>query len=96
MSNDSIAKNLAKDIVINQLKIGYALEEQIGGEHYKKYAIQPIEFVHKNNIPAIEASAIKYIVRHKDKNGAEDIKKAIHVLKILLELEYPDADNKTD
>ena len=65
-----------------------ALDEQEGGDHYKNYPIQPIEFVYKNNIPAIEASVIKYVVRHKDKNGKKDLEKAIHILRILIELEY--------
>lgn len=65
-----------------------ALDVQEGGGHYKKYKIQPIEFCHANNIPSIEANVIKYTVRHRDKNGVEDIKKAIHTLKILAKLEY--------
>ena len=65
-----------------------ALDVQEGGGHYKSFPIQPIEFVHKNGIPFIEGNIIKYICRHKDKNGAEDIKKVIHYCEILLELEY--------
>lgn len=64
-----------------------ALKEQIGGEHYK-CKIQPLEFIHSNNIPFIEANVIKYVCRHKQKNGVEDIKKAIHYLELLLELDY--------
>lgn len=65
-----------------------ALDVQEGGNHYKKYKIQPIEFCYANNIPAIEASVIKYAIRHRDKNGVEDINKAIHLLNILKDLEY--------
>lgn len=65
-----------------------ALDTQQGGSHYKGYAIQPVEFITRNNIPFIEGSVIKYVVRHRQKNGAEDIKKAIHYLELLLELEY--------
>ena len=72
-----------------------ALSTQIGGNHYKGYNIQPIEFFHANNIPAIEAIAIRYILRHRDKHGAQDIEKAIHVLSILKELEYGGKDNKS-
>lgn len=69
-----------------------ALEVQEGGNHYKKYKIQPIEFCYENNIPAIESNVIKYVVRHRDKNGVEDIDKAIHLLNILKELEYAKVD----
>jgi len=64
------------------------LDVQTGGNHYKKYKIQPVEFFHANNIPALEANVIKYTMRHREKNGAEDIDKAIHTLQILKELEY--------
>lgn len=64
------------------------LKEQIGGNHYSKLAIQPVEYCFHNKIPAIEAAVIKYVTRHKDKGGSDDILKAIHLLNILLELEY--------
>ena len=60
---------------------------QVGGDHYKQYAIQPIEFITKNNIPYIEGNIIKYIVRWKDKNGVEDLDKIIHYIELLKEIE---------
>lgn len=65
-----------------------ALDNQEGGHHYKEMAIQPVEFIHRNQIPFIEGSAIKYLCRHKRKNGAEDIRKVIHFCELILELEY--------
>ena len=38
-----------------------ALDVQIGGAHYKKMPIQPVEFVHKNGIGFCEGSAIAEI-----------------------------------
>ena len=64
--------------------------KQVGGDHYKKYKIQPDYFVFSNKIPYHEGSAIKYIVRHRDKGGADDIRKAIHFLELILEYEYTD------
>lgn len=64
--------------------------KQVGGTHYQSYAIEPIEFIVANDVPYREANVIKYVVRHKDKNGAEDIKKAIHYLEMILE-DYKDA-----
>lgn len=61
-----------------------ATDKQVGGEHYKT-TIQPIEYILANNLGFIEGNVIKYITRYKDKNGAEDIKKAIHYLEILLQ-----------
>lgn len=65
-----------------------ALDIQEGGQHYKKYEIQPIEFVVKNNIPALEANALKYVVRHADKNGMQDLRKARHYLELMAEMYY--------
>ena len=70
---------------------GTALEKQEGGNHYKGYSIQPIEYIHANNIPFAEGSVIKYVTRWRDKNGVDDLKKAIHFLELLIELESRNA-----
>lgn len=67
-----------------------ALDKQEGGNHYKHFAIQPVEFCHKNRIGFIESSVIKYVSRHQNKNGKQDLLKAIHFLELLIELEYPE------
>ena len=64
------------------------LKRQEGGDHYLEMEIQPIEFCYRNEIPTIESCIIKYVVRHQLKGGADDLRKAIHSLEILLELEY--------
>jgi hypothetical protein len=64
--------------------------DQIGGIHYKKLKIQPTEFIHANNLSFIEGNIIKYVVRHKDKNGIEDLKKAKHYIDLLIKFEYED------
>lgn len=64
-----------------------ALEKQEGGGHYMKCAIQPIEYIHANNLPFIEGNVVKYITRWRDKNGIEDLKKVIHYVELLMELE---------
>ena len=64
-----------------------SLEQQVGGEHYKNFAIQPVEFIHKNNLGFIVGNIIKYICRYKDKNGIEDLQKAKHYIDILIQLE---------
>jgi len=65
-----------------------AKDIQIGGSHYKHLAIQPADFIHDNRIPWLEGNVIKYVVRHRDKNGLEDLKKARHYLDMLIEKEY--------
>ncbi len=63
------------------------LEEQIGGSHYKGYNIQPVEFIESNSLTFLSGCAIKRLLRHKDKNGAEDISKAIHEMRLLIKLQ---------
>jgi hypothetical protein len=64
-----------------------ANDKQIAGNHYKKNGIQPWDYVVANNIGYLEGSAIKYITRWKDKNGIDDIRKAIHFLEKLIEVQ---------
>jgi hypothetical protein len=61
---------------------------QVGGNHYKDCKIQPTEFIHANNIPFIEGNIIKYVIRHRNKNGIEDLKKAKHYIDLLIQFEY--------
>lgn len=65
-----------------------ATESQVGGDHYAEMKIQPIEFAHANQFGPCETLALRYISRHRRKNGRQDIEKAIHVLELLLEFEY--------
>lgn len=67
------------------------LDTQVGGGHYKDLKIQPVEFIHANGLGFMEGAVIKYVARHKAKNGRQDLEKAIHFLQLLLELEYPEA-----
>jgi hypothetical protein len=53
-------------------------------DHYNMQ-IQPIEFIVKNNIPFREANIIKYVCRHRDKDGIDDLLKAQHYLQMLID-----------
>lgn len=65
-----------------------ASDKQIGGLHYRQLAIQPTEFIYRNNLGFIEGNVIKYVCRHREKNGRADLEKAIHYLQLLIEYEY--------
>lgn len=62
------------------------LKKQIGGDHYKKYMVQPLEFAEKVGLHPIIFCAFKYVCRYKDKNGKEDLNKALHCLSIHKEI----------
>ncbi|MBI8898382.1 DUF3310 domain-containing protein [Pseudomonas aeruginosa] len=72
------------------VEIPSALNKQEGGAHYKEQPIQPVQYIHANNIPYMEWNVVKYITRHRSKGGAEDIRKAIHYCQLILQMEYQD------
>jgi hypothetical protein len=62
-----------------------SFKKQVGGNHYKKYKIQPIEFIIKNNIGFVEGNILKYILRFKEKGGVQDLLKAKHYIELLID-----------
>lgn len=68
-----------------------ALSEQIGGAHYRAGGIQPVQFIEANALGFLEGCVVKRVTRHNRPGGKgrQDIEKAIHELRLLLELRYP-------
>jgi hypothetical protein len=64
-----------------------ALDTQVGGDHYKKLKIQPMEYSMANKLDPCQHTAIKYITRFRDKGGIADLEKAKHVIDMLIEFE---------
>jgi hypothetical protein len=66
-----------------------ALNDQIGGNHYKSFKIQPVEFIHINGLGYIVGNVIKYVCRYKLKHSSsiEDLRKARHYIDMLIEME---------
>ena len=63
-----------------------ALNKQVGGSHYRDKGIQPIIYIHANNLGFCEGNVVKYVTRWREKNGVADLRKAIHYLELLIEL----------
>lgn len=61
-----------------------AWSKQIGGDHYKKLAIQPMEYALQNKLDYAQANVVKYVTRHADKNGKQDLLKAIHNIELMI------------
>lgn len=68
-----------------------AMDHQVGGSHYKDFAIQPIEFIYKNKIGFIEGNIIKYTCRWRAKGGIQDLLKVKHYAEMLIEHARSDA-----
>lgn len=69
------------------------LDVQVGGGHYKSFKIQPVEYIDANGLDYLQGNVVKYVSRHKSKNGAEDVRKAIHYLELILQLQYGEGKN---
>jgi len=69
----------------NMFKEVFPSLRQEGGNHYKKHKIQPYEFITANELSFFQGNVIKYVVRYKDKNGIEDLKKIIHYCELEIE-----------
>lgn len=70
---------------------GGALDQQVGGTHYKNLRIQPAEFCYANNIGKLEGDVIAYVTRWRLKGGVEDLNKAKHTIDLIIALDqrYP-------
>jgi|TARA_S200002703_G_scaffold156060_1_gene160999 hypothetical protein len=63
-------------------------QKQIGGDHYKKYKIQPITFILENELGFCEGNIVKYICRYKQKGKEQDLNKIIHYVELLKSKHY--------
>lgn len=62
-------------------------DTQVGGDHYAKMAIQPMEYSMANGLDALQHTIIKYVSRFRDKNGIQDLEKARHCIDMLIQFE---------
>ena len=56
--------------------------------YYAKYEIDPWTFIIENQLGMDVGSVVKYVVRHQDKNGVEDLNKAIKCIEMMKEFYY--------
>lgn len=79
--SDSLVHYLSKFLTMTN-------DNSIDRPHYRNLEIQPVDYIFKNKLDFLEGNVIKYVSRHKEKGGANDIRKAIHYLQMILELHY--------
>ena len=63
-----------------------ANERQIGGDHYRRQAIQPWDFIIANGLDFMEGNVVRYVSRWRRKDGVNDLKKAAHYLQKMIEM----------
>lgn len=59
-------------------------DEQVGGKHYQK-KIQPWAYIEANNLDFFEGNVLKYLTRWKEKDGVQDLYKAMHYLEKVID-----------
>ena len=76
---ECIDRNLfrPKEIKADKIKPGY----------YHKGKVDTIKFCLENDLDFLRGNIVKYVVRYKEKNGLEDLNKAMEYLKRLIESE---------
>lgn len=55
-------------------------------KHYTQGKIEVIDFILDQKMPYLESNILKYICRHRYKNGLEDLKKAQWYINKLIEV----------
>ena len=62
-----------------------ANDKQVGGDHY----MTPVQhWDWAQYLPYLEGCATKYIGRHAEKNGRQDLEKALHFISKIIERDY--------
>lgn len=59
---------------------------QVGGDHYQKMGIQHWDFAASNHFDYFQGAITKYVSRWKNKNGVQDLEKALHFLQKYIEV----------
>lgn len=59
------------------------LDHQVGGTHYKDMQYQPFQLIERTGVDFFCGNVIKYVSRYKNKNGVEDLQKALHYIKYM-------------
>ena len=72
--------------VVQQVTTVTPNDIQVGGTHYKEQDIQPWDAIHAGGLGFFSGNVVKYVARHNQKGGINDLRKARHYLDKLIEL----------
>lgn len=60
--------------------------KQVGGDHYSRHLIQPVDIIDEYELNYFEGNALKYILRRKG-DRLQDLEKAKHYIEMCIERE---------
>lgn len=75
----------ARTPVVQQVTTVTPNDIQVGGEHYKSQTIQPWDAINAWGLGFLGGNVVKYMARHAQKGGVEDLRKARHYLDKMIE-----------
>ena len=84
-----VVKRVAREDVkpiVQQVTTVTPNDVQVGGTHYKEQDIQPWDAIHAWGLGFFSGNVVKYVARHNQKGGVDDLRKARHYLDKLIEL----------
>lgn len=64
-----------------------ALDVQVGGNHYKKWAVQPVQIIVLDNLSFLHGCVLKRLLRDKG-DRKEDLQKVLHELNLIEQLHH--------
>lgn len=64
-----------------------ALDVQVGGNHYKKWAVQPVQIIVLDNLSFLHGCILKRLLRDKG-DRKEDLQKVLHELNLIEQLHH--------
>lgn len=68
-------------------------DTQVGGDHYRKMAIQPFQYSMANKLDPMQHTIVKYVTRFREKGGVQDLEKAKQTIDLLIDWENNHATN---
>ena len=63
------------------------LSYQVGGDHYTKLKIQPVEYITANELTFLEGCIVGYISRWRNKGDVQDLTKIKQCVDLIIKLE---------
>lgn len=86
----------ASGVVRDGAEVSKPLDVQVGGDHYKKYTIQPTEYCQVNKLNWCESNIVAYATRWQDKGGIQDLQKIKHYVDLLIQIEGLDENQSKE
>lgn len=74
---------------INEWNIMESLKKQIGGNHYKNFKIQPVEFIVNCGMNFLQGCIVKRLCRYdmEGGKGIEDLRKILHETDLMIDFQ---------